>query len=103
MPQRNSSSGLFRRIRHAISHITIEPIFLFFAFSQGLYVVIAQSLYIAKVCKVNYDLGEEICENLYQHPDEQVRRCTDYIRWEGVISQLNKVLNPMHVYNLCHN
>ena len=59
-------------IRNLLSLITIEPIFLLFSLNFGFYIVVAKDLYLQKVCKVNLNFSEEICDNIQQHKDEQV-------------------------------
>lgn len=60
-------------IRDFFKSITVEPAYLTFAISQGLYIIVASELYISKVCKVNLALGDEICDNIQQHKEEQVQ------------------------------
>lgn len=60
-----------------VRSITVEPAYLAFAISQGLYVIVASELYISKVCKVNLAFGDEICDNIHQHKDEQVQVSLD--------------------------
>ena len=44
----------------------------FFSLCQGMFVIIAQSLYIAKVCEVNLGFGKEICDNITYNKEEQI-------------------------------
>ena len=66
-------------------NITVEPAYLMFAISQGLYIIVASELYISKVCKVNLAFGDEICDNIQQHKDEQV--------------QVQKYVSTLKIYN----
>ena len=53
--------------RSCFSNITVEPCLFFFALCQGLYVIIAQNLYIAKVCEVNFNFPKEVCDNIIEN------------------------------------
>ena len=56
----------------ALRRITVEPCMFFFALCQGMFVIIAQNLYIAKVCEVNLGYDKEICDKLDINKEEQI-------------------------------
>lgn len=60
------------KFKLVVTNITIEPTFFFFALAQGFYIVVASSLYISKVCNVNLNYTREICDDIQNHPEEQI-------------------------------
>ena len=62
-----------QKVRDFFSQITIEPVFLLFSFNLGFYIIVAKNLYIDKVCKVNLNFTEEICDNIQEHKEEQIQ------------------------------
>jgi hypothetical protein len=63
---------IYDKLKSVVSNITIEPTFFFFALAQGFYIVVASSLYISKVCNVNLNYTREICDDIQNHPEEQI-------------------------------
>merc|ERR1719336_3011875 len=54
------------------SKITVEPCMFLFALCNGMFAIIAQNLYIAKVCEVNLGFSKEICDNITYNKEEQI-------------------------------
>ena len=64
-------------IKHRIiviwKNITIEPVILLWALNYGVFHLTSQTLYIDKICKVNLNYTSEICDNIQQHKNEQIK------------------------------
>lgn len=60
------------RFKSTYSLITVEPAVLLLTISYGLYMIVSSELYISKVCKVNLALGNQICDNIQDHNEEQI-------------------------------
>ncbi len=80
-----SAKTFWRKTKHVIRTISVEPAYFGFSFGIGLYAIIASELYISKVCKVNLQLGDEICDNIQQHKEEQV--------------EVQKYVSTLRIYN----
>ena len=52
----------------------------------GLHIVIKTNLAVAKVCKVDLNLGDDICNDIGSHPSEQ--------------DMVQEKVNNLHLYNL---
>ena len=63
--------GVFGKIKAVLNDITIEPIFFLYSLCLGFYIIVSKNLYVDKVCKVNLNFTEEICDNIQQHEEEQ--------------------------------
>ena len=61
------------KIKYILRNITIEPVFFIFAMCFGFYIIASSQLYIDKVCKVNSNISEDICNNIQKHEEEQER------------------------------
>ncbi len=61
------------KIRSFVKSITFEPAFFLFMLAHGFYVIVAQSLYIDKVCRVNLNYTDAICDHIQQNEEEQIQ------------------------------
>ena len=66
-------TSLCSRVKEVFSNITIEPIFFLFSLNLGFYIIVSKNLYVEKVCRVNLNFTDEVCNNIQQHEDEQVK------------------------------
>ncbi len=64
--------NLWTRIKFIFSNITVEPIYFLFMLAHGFYGIVAQALYIDKVCRVNLNYTAEICDHIQQNEAEQI-------------------------------
>lgn len=64
--------AILKNLKEFWANITVEPVLLLFALCQGLYMIVAQSLYVSKVCNVNLNFTREVCDNIYSHKEEQI-------------------------------
>ena len=85
-------------IKDFIQGITIEPAWLLFMLAHGFYVIVAQNLYIDKVCKVNLNFTTEVCDNIQSHEDEQI----EVQKYVAALQSYNSILQavPGVVYSL---
>jgi PCFT/HCP family folate transporter-like MFS transporter 1/3 len=65
--------------------ITIEPVFFLSALSFGFFSLVSKTLYIQKVCKVNMNYSEEICDNIQNYTEAQI--------------EVQKYVSTLTVYN----
>ena len=76
---------LRHRVKQLWSQITIEPVFLLFSLNFGFYIFVSKDLYIQKVCKVNLNFTDDICDNIQEHKSEQI--------------QVQKYVSTLQMYN----
>ncbi len=60
-------------LKFLLRNITVEPAFVLFWLAHGFYTIASKDLYIAKVCRVNLNYTGEVCDNIQQHEQEQIK------------------------------
>lgn len=85
-------------LKWILSNITVEPPYFLFMLAHGFYGIVAQALYIDKVCRVNLNYTMEICDHIQQHNDEQI----EVQKYSASLQAYNAILQavPGVVYSL---
>ena len=52
-------------------NITIEPICFIFAINYGFFAIASSELYVQKMCRVNLNYTDEVCDDIYSYKDKQ--------------------------------
>jgi len=63
--------GVVTKVKEAVSHISLEPVFFLFCVNLGLIGISTQGLYLNKACLVNLNHTEEVCGNIHDHIEIQ--------------------------------
>ena len=93
--RQRSSYTMIRKekIKYILRNITIEPVFFIFAMCFGFYIIASSQLYIDKVCKVNLNISEDICNNIQKHDEEQIR-VQEYVSQLKVYNRIIQAIPP---------
>ena len=62
-----------RVILNSYKLVTVEPVVLLFCINLGLTGISTQDLYLKKTCRVNLNISQDICDNILNNTDTQVR------------------------------
>ena len=70
-----AATGIFSNLREQVMkvlrNISIEPSVLLYTITSGLGSIVAQDLYIQKVCLVNLEFPDDVCKDIQKHEEEQ--------------------------------
>lgn len=59
-------------VRQLWKNITLEPVVILYTLILALSSIPGEELYLMKACKVNLNLSDAVCDDIYSHKDEQV-------------------------------
>ena len=62
-----------RVILNSYKLVTVELVVLLFCINLGLTGISTQDLYLKKACRVNLNISQDICDNILNNTDTQVR------------------------------
>ena len=59
-------------VMSSYKQVTVEPVVMLFCLNLGLTGISSQDLYLQKVCRVNLNISQDICDNIHNHTEAQV-------------------------------
>ena len=62
-----------QRLMMIWKNITVEPVVILYFLNYGIFMIVSQTLYIEKICRVNLNFTDSICDNIQNHNDEQIQ------------------------------
>ena len=72
-------------------NITVEPLFILYMLNYGIFSIVSQTLYIEKICRVNLNFTDTICDNIQNHNDEQIQ----VQKYSATLKMYNSVLQAI--------
>jgi hypothetical protein len=64
--------GTVARMKDLVTSINVEPVYLMFWVSLGMYYIPSQELYVQKACRVNLQHPEAACDNISNNTEIQL-------------------------------
>mgnify|MGYP001185973083 FL=1 len=62
-----------QRLMMIWKNITVEPVVILFMLNYGLFSIVSATLYIEKICRVNLNFSDIICDDIQNHENEQIQ------------------------------
>ncbi|XP_069985991.1 proton-coupled folate transporter isoform X2 [Penaeus vannamei] len=65
--------ALWLKLRTVVSQVSVEPVMLLDGLGFSVMIVYVENLQMDKICRVNLNYTEEMCENLSRYPEENLK------------------------------
>ena len=86
-----------QRLMRIWKNITVEPVVILFMLNYGLFSIVSATLYIEKICRVNLNFSDIICDDIQNHENEQIQ----VQKYSADLKMYNSVLQAFLEHSIC--